>query len=57
MISKLADAGSYVSELGMQMLDKDIYASSIYQMLVQRNFPDTYSWDKHNEFKKQMLKV
>ena len=57
LISKLADAGSYVSELGMQMLDKDIYASSIYQMLVQRNFPDTYSWDKHNEFKKQMLKV
>ena len=41
------------------MLDKDIYASHVYQSLVQHKFPaakDVIA-DQGNEYKRQILKV
>lgn len=59
LLSKLADADSLLSANGLRMLDKDIYASHVYQSLVQHKFPAAWNVipDMGNEYKRQILKV
>ncbi len=59
LLSRLADADGLLTADGLRMLDKDIYASHVYQSLVQHKFPaakDVIA-DQGNEYKRQILKV
>lgn len=54
LLSKLADADSLLSENGRHMLCTDIYASHIYNSLVQHKFADCP--DLPSEYKRKILK-
>ncbi len=54
LISKLADAPALLTDNGRQMLQKDIFASHIYQSVIQHKFSAS---EYANEYKKPMLKV
>ncbi len=56
LISKLADAAPLLTDTGVKMLDKDIYASHIYQLVAQHKF-QAASLSENNEYKKQMVRV
>ncbi len=54
LLSKLADAGTLLSENGSHMLDMDIYASHIYNSILQHKFADCP--DLTCEYKKKIIK-
>jgi cytidyltransferase-like protein len=56
LISKLADAARQLTPLGMQMLEKDIYASHIYEMVTQQKF-HTPPLAASNEYRRQIVKI
>lgn len=56
LISKLADAAPLLTDTGIKMLDKDIYASHIYQLVAQHKF-QAASLSENNEYKKQIVRV
>lgn len=56
LISKLADADALLTPSGKRMLDKDIYASHIYNIITQHKF-QTDSLLENNEYKKQVVRV
>jgi hypothetical protein len=56
LISKLADAARQLTPLGMQMLEKDIYASHIYEMVTQQKF-HTPPLAASNEYCRQIVKI
>lgn len=56
LISKLADADRLLTPLGMQMLEKDIYASHVYEMVAQHKF-HTPSLAASNEYRRQIVKI
>jgi predicted nucleotidyltransferase len=56
LISKLADADRQLTPLGMKMLDKDIYASHIYEMVTQHKF-HTPSLSETNEYRRQIIRI
>lgn len=56
LISKLADADALLTPLGREMLNKDIFASHIYQMITQHKFQGKDLSEK-NEFKQKMVRV
>jgi predicted nucleotidyltransferase len=56
LISKLADAGRLLTPPGIQMLEKDIYASHVYEMVTQHKF-HTPSLAASNEYRRQIVKI
>ena len=57
LLSKLADAEKQLAQTGLLMLEKDIYASHIYQGIVRYKFPDNDPSSEINEFKKPIVKI
>lgn len=57
VLSKLADAEKQLAPTGLSMLEKDIYASHIYQSIVRNKFPDKNPSSEINEYKAQIIKV
>jgi predicted nucleotidyltransferase len=56
LISKLADADRILTPPGMQMLEKDIYASHVYEMVTQHKF-HTSPLAASNEYRRQIVKI
>lgn len=56
LLSKLADAEKQLAPTALSMLEKDIYASHIYQSVVRHKFPDGDS-SEINEYKKPIIKA
>lgn len=57
LLSKLADAEKQLAPTGLSMLEKDIYASHIYQSIVRNKFPDENPSSEINEYKNQIIKI
>lgn len=57
LLSKLADAEKQLAQTGLLMLEKDIYASHIYQGIVRYKFPGDDSSPEINEYKKPIIKM
>lgn len=57
LLSKLADAPALLSDTGKKMLEKDIYASHIYESVVQNKFTTDRTGCPANEYKRKMLRV
>lgn len=57
LLSKLADAEKQLAPTGLSMLEKDIYASHIYQSIVRNKFPSTNPLSEINEYKNQIIKI
>lgn len=57
LLSKLADAEKQLAPTGLSMLEKDIYASHIYQSIVRNKFPDANPLTEINEYKNQIIKI
>ncbi len=57
LLSKLADAENQLAPTGLSMLEKDIYASHIYQSVVRYKFPDGDSSPEINEYRKPIVKA
>lgn len=57
LLSKLADAEKQLAPTGLSMLEKDIYASHIYQSIVRNKFPGTNPLSEINEYKNQIIKI
>lgn len=57
LLSKLADAKNLLTPTGIHMLEKDIYASHVYQSIVRCKFPGQNSTDEINEYKESIIKV
>lgn len=55
LLSKLADADTFLSANGQNMLAKDIYAGHVYQSVVQHKFPACSNIE--TEYTKQIRKV
>ena len=56
-LSKLADAEKQLARTGLSMLEKDIYASHIYQSVARYKFPGGDPSPEINEYKKPILKM
>lgn len=56
LISKLADADKKLSPTAREMLNKDIFASHIYQMITQHKFQSA-NLSEINEYKRQVVRV
>lgn len=57
LLSKLADAEKQLAQTGLLMLEKDIYASHIYQGIVRYKFPPDDPSSEINEYKKPIVKI
>lgn len=57
LLSKLAGASKLLTPAGMDMLEKDIYASHVYQSIVQYKFSGQTAASEINEYKSQIIKV
>lgn len=57
LLSKLADAEKQLAPTGLSMLEKDIYASHIYQSIVRNKFPGENPLSEINEYKNQIIKI
>ncbi len=57
LLSKLADAQKQLAPTGFSMLEKDIYASHIYQSIVRNKFPGQNSLPEINEYKNPIIKI
>ena len=57
LLPKLADAENQLAQPGLSMLEKDIYASHIYQSVVRYKFPDDDPMSEINEYKKPIIKI
>lgn len=57
LLSKLADAEKQLAQPGLSMLEKDIYASHIYQSIVRYKFPGVNPLSEINEYKQAIVKV
>lgn len=57
LLPKLADAEKQLAPTGSSMLEKDIYASHIYQSIVRSKFPDEDPLSEINEYKKPIIKI
>ncbi len=57
LLSKLADAGNLLTPTGMHMLEKDIYASHVYQSIVRYKFAGQNTISEINEYKEAIIKV
>ena len=57
LLSKLADAEKQLAPTGLSMLEKDIYASHVYQGVVRYKFPDDDPLSEINEYKKPIVKI
>ena len=57
LLSKLADAEKQLAPTGSSMLEKDIYASHIYQSIVRNKFPGKSPLTEINEYKNQIIKI
>lgn len=57
LLSKLADAEKQLAPTGLSMLEKDVYASHIYQSVVRHKFPGGDPSSEINEYKKPIIKV
>lgn len=57
LLSKLADAEKQLAPTGLSMLEKDVYASHIYQSVVRHKFPDDDPSSEMNEYKKTIVKM
>lgn len=56
-LSKLADAEKQLAPTALSMLEKDIYASHIYQSVARYKFPEGDPSPEINEYKKPILKM
>lgn len=57
VLSKLADAEKKLAPTALSMLEKDIYASHIYQSIVRNKFPEGNSLPEINEYKNPIIKL
>lgn len=57
LLSKLADAEKQLAPTGLSMLEKDIYASHIYQSVVRNKFPGENASAEINEYKIPIIKL
>lgn len=57
LLSKLADAEKQLAPTGLSMLEKDIYASHIYQSIVRNKFPGDNTLSEINEYKNPIIKI
>lgn len=57
LISKLADAKKQLAPTGLSMLERDVYASHIYQSIVRNKFPGANSLSEINEYKNPVIKI
>lgn len=57
LLSKLADAEKQLAPTALSMLEKDIYASHIYQSIVRHKFPDQNPLPEINEYKTPIIKM
>lgn len=57
LLSKLADAEKQLAPTALSMLEKDIYASHIYQSIVRHKFPETDSFPEICEQKNPIIKM
>lgn len=57
LLSKLADAQKQLAPTGLSMLEKDIYASHIYQSIVRNKFPGNNPLSEINEYKNPIIKI
>jgi len=56
-LSKLADAKKQLAPTAFSMLEKDIYASHIYQSVVRYKYPDGDISPEINDFRKPIIKA
>lgn len=57
LLSKLADAEKQLAPTGSSMLEKDIYASHIYQSIVRNKFPCENPLSEISEYKNPIIKI
>lgn len=57
LLSKLSDAEKLLAPTGMSMLEKDIYASHVYQSVVRAKFPDKSPLPEINEYRMPIIKL
>lgn len=57
LLSKLADAEKQLAPTALSMLEKDIYASHIYQSVVRHKFPETDPFPEICEQKRPIIKM
>lgn len=57
LLSKLADAGNLLTPTGTHMLEKDIYASHVYQGIVSHKFSGQNTASEINEYKQSIVKI
>lgn len=57
LLSKLANAEKQLAPTGLSMLEKDVYASHIYQSVVRHKFPGGVSSPEINEYKSPIIKA
>lgn len=57
LLSKLADAEKQLAPTGLSMLEKDVYASHIYQSVVRHKFPGGNISSEINEYKRPIIKM
>ncbi|MDE6318362.1 MAG: nucleotidyltransferase [Lachnospiraceae bacterium] len=57
LLSKLADAEKQLAPTALSMLEKDIYASHIYQSVVRHKFPETDPFPEICEQKRPIIKL
>ena len=57
LLSKLADAEKPLAPTALSMLEKDIYASHIYQSVVRHKFPETDPFPEICEQKRPIIKM
>lgn len=57
LLSKLADAEKQLAPTGLSMLEKDVYASHIYQSVARHKFPGGIDSPEINEYKRPIVKM
>ena len=57
LLSKLADAEKQLAPTGLSMLEKDVYASHIYQSVVRNKFPVENPLSEISEYKRPIIKI
>lgn len=57
LLSKLADAEKQLTKTGNAMLEKDVYASHVYQSVVRAKYPAGDGAAEINEYKKPIVKM
>ena len=57
LLSKLADAEKQLAPTALSMLEKDIYASHVYQSVVRHKFPEGNPLTEINEYRQPIIKL